>query len=58
MSEKLINQQASDSANASGFGTTQLSTRQPDVLKSNKLQDGGASGPNAEKEPEQKTGVR
>lgn len=52
-----INRQATDSANASGFGTNQLSTRQPDVLKSNKLQDGGASN-KGQKEPDSKTGVR
>lgn len=53
----LQNRQSSDSANASGFGTNQLSSRQPDVLKSNKLEDGGASN-KGQKEPENKTGVR
>jgi len=56
MSDKMTNQ-SSDSANSSGFGTNQLSTRQPDVLKSNSLQDGGASN-KGQKEPEDKTGVR
>lgn len=57
MSERLRNQQASDSANSAGFGTNQLSSRQPDVLKANKLQDGGASG-KGRKEPADKTGAR
>jgi hypothetical protein len=53
----LQNRQSTDSANSSGFGTTQLSSRQPDVLKASKLQDGGASD-KGRKEPDSKTGVR
>lgn len=57
MSEKLMKQQSSDSANASGFGTKQLSPNQGSPLIAASIQDGGQSGKGT-KMPPKDTGTR
>jgi hypothetical protein len=57
MSDRLKQQQTSDAPNSSGFGTNQLSSRQPDVLKANKLK-GGTANEGRAAEPSDRTGAR